>query len=343
MSALNPAKPAPPLRGRGFGALSERQSRVLMLLGRRLIQIPLVLLVVSVLTYWLIQVVPGDPGRSTLGQYATAAQVHAWDVQNGLTGSTLHRYLHWLSGFVTGKWGTSFVYSEPARGLVLGHLVNSMLLGIVAFVMLVPVSIVLGAVQAYREGRRTDRGITIVSLSVSAVPVFVIGVLLILIFSVWLKIAPVNVTPSGSILNRVREVLIPAVALALSYLAVVVRMVRTGVLDTLTAQYHRTAVVKGVPPAQIVRRHVLRNAIVPTLSLLGLYLGALLCGNAVIETLFDYPGLGALLVSSAQHKDVVPLSDGVMVAGAVALLALLLADVLLILVDPRIRFDNSTN
>ena len=105
MTALNPRTDSTTAAGRGLGALSARQGRILGLLGRRIVQIPLVLLVVSVLTFWLIQVVPGDPGRETLGQYATAAQVHAWDVSNNLTGSTVTRYLSWLHGLITGHWG----------------------------------------------------------------------------------------------------------------------------------------------------------------------------------------------------------------------------------------------
>src|ERR1700678_2623844 len=126
MTVLNPRPGAADVpASRGFSALSERRGRILQLLGRRLIQIPFVLLAVSILTFWLIQLVPGDPGRNALGQYATQAQVHAWDVSNGLTGSIVVRYLHWIGGFFAGNWGTSFVYLVPSRPLILGHLENS--------------------------------------------------------------------------------------------------------------------------------------------------------------------------------------------------------------------------
>ncbi len=343
MTALNPRTDASPAGGRGFGAMSERQGRVAKLLGRRLAQIPLVLLAVSALTFWLIQVVPGDPGREALGQYATATQVHAWDVSNGLTGSTLSRYVLWLGHFFAGKWGTSFVYSEPNRGLVLGHLLNSALLGIVAFVLMVPTAIALGAFQAHREGRRSDRAVTISVMTLSAIPPFVIGVVLLLIFAVVIHWVPVQASAdaTGNIIQRLHSIIAPAVTLVIYYLAVITRMARTGIGGAITSQYHRTAVLKGLEPGQIVRRHVLRNAIVPTLSLLGLYLGALLGGDAVVETLFNYPGLGALMVTAAEHKDVILLSDGVVITGAVALLALLLADIGLLTSDPRIRFDNA--
>jgi peptide/nickel transport system permease protein len=324
--------------------VSERTSRVLKLLAKRLVQIPLILLAVSVLTFWLVLLVPGDPGRNALGQYATEAQVKAWDASNGLTGSVAERYWHWLTGFLTGNWGNSFVYLVPARGLIAGRLVNTLFLGLLAFVLMAVVSIVLGAIQAYREGRRTDRLITITLMTLSSVPEFVTGVVLLLIFAVWLKAFPVQsaADATGDIVQRLHAMALPAIALAIAYLAVLTRMIRTGTTSSISSNYHRTVVLKGLSTEQIVRRHVLRNAMVPTLPLLGLYLGGLLGGSAVVETLFNYPGLGALLVTAAERKDSVVLTDAVMVTGAIALLALLLTDVCLILMDPRIRFERGT-
>jgi peptide/nickel transport system permease protein len=127
--SLIPGETAALAPGRWFSVRSGRYSRVLGLLAKRLIQIPIVLFAVSILTFWLIELVPGDPGRNALGQYATQAQVRAWDVGNGLTGPVTGRYLHWLGGFLPGDWGTSFTYQVPARPLIFGHLVNTMLLG----------------------------------------------------------------------------------------------------------------------------------------------------------------------------------------------------------------------
>jgi peptide/nickel transport system permease protein len=343
MTTLNPRSGAADAAApRGFGALSERRSRILTLLARRLVQIPVVLLAVSIMTFWLIQLVPGDPGRNALGQYATASQVHAWDVSNGLTGSIVVRYVHWLGGFFAGHWGTSFVYLVPSRPLILGHLENTAFLAVYAFVLLVPVSVILGSIQAYREGRRSDRAITIALMALSSVPEFVIGVLLLVVFAVWLKAVPVQsaADATGNFGQRVHATTLPAVVLAASYLAVLARMVRTGTAGAITAPFHRTAVLKGLAPGEIVRRHVARNALIPTVQLLGIYLGGLLGGSAVVETLFNYPGLGALMVVAAERKDAVLLTDGVMMTGVIALLALLLTDVCLILMDPRIRFEN---
>lgn len=329
---------------RGLEAVVERRSGIPALVGRRLVQIPFVLLVVSVLVFWLVQVVPGDPGRNALGPYATAEQVQAWNLEHGVTGGFVERYLGWLGGFVTGDWGQSIIYSQPVTELVLPRLVNSMLLGALAFALLVPIAIGLGAAQAYREGTRTDRALTTVFMSLAAVPEFVIGVLLLIVFAVvlaWVPVQSAGDATSADPLLRLRSMLLPAITLAAGYLAIVARMVRTGVIDTLGAQYHRTAVLKGLTRGQVLRRHVVRNALIPTISLLGIYLGALLGGSAIVETLFGYPGLGALLVTATEKKDVFLLEAGVMVTGAVSLIALLATDLAFVIVDPRIRFEGA--
>jgi peptide/nickel transport system permease protein len=330
---------------RGLSAPSERRRHLRSVIGKRLLQIPAVLVVVSILTFWLLQVVPGNPGRAALGQYATDAQVAAWNHANGLDGSLVARYFHWIGGFVSGDWGQSLVFSVPVRELVLGRLGNSLLLGLYAFVILVPVAVALGSLQAYREGKRSDRAISVGLLSLSAVPEFVVGVVLLLIFAVWLRVVPVQsaADASGGFLDRLRVMTLPAVVLALGYLAVLTRMVRSGTSDALTSAYHRTAVLKGLTPVAIVRRHLVRNALVPTLSVLGLYLGSLLGGSVIVETLFSYPGLGALLVTAAERKDVLLLESGVMITGALALLALLVTDLCFLAMDPRIRFDGKEN
>jgi peptide/nickel transport system permease protein len=227
------------------------------------------------------------------------------------------------------------------RDLVLGRLGNSLLLGAYAFVIMVPVALVLGAVQAYRQGRRSDRAVTVGLLTVSAIPEFVVGIVLLLVFAVWLRVVPVQASGAldAGFGERLRVLTLPAVVLALAYLAVLTRMVRAGVIETIRSQFHRTAVLKGLTTGQIVRRHVVRNALIPTFSVLGIYLGTLLGGSVIVETLFSYPGLGALLVSAAERKDALLLESGVMLAGALSLGALLLTDLLFVVVDPRIRFE----
>lgn len=326
--------------GRGLAVLGERHRGAPALIGYRLVQIPVVLFVVSILVFWLIQVVPGDPGRNALGQYATVEQVRAWNVARGLDGSLLERYLSWLTGFVTGDWGTSLVYGKPVAGLVLERLGNSVLLGSFAFLMLVPLAIGIGAMQARREGSRTDRAVTIGLMSLASVPEFVIGVLLLIVFALVIPVLPVQSGDAvgAGFLPQVRAMTLPAVTLALGSLSVLARMTRTGVIEATGSQYYRTAVIKGVHGPALFGRHVARNALIPTISLLGVYLGALLGGSAVVETLFGYPGLGELLVTATQKKDIFILAAGVMVTGLISLVALLVTDLVFTVVDPRVRF-----
>ena len=337
------ARPSASAR-RGLAVLRARHSHVPRLVAQRLVQVPLVLLAVSILVFWLIEVVPGDPGRNALGQYATSAQVQAWNEAHGLTGSVVERYVSWLAGFVTGDWGESLIYAAPVRGLILDRLGSSLLLAALAFVVLVPVAFALGAIQGRREGSRTDRSLTVGLLSLASVPPFVIGVFLLIVFSLILGWFPIqsSISLDGGIGQVLLALVLPTVTLALGYVTVLARMTRTGVIDTLGSQYYRTAVITGVHGPRLVVGHVARNAVIPTVSLLGVYLGTLVGESAIVETLFGYPGLGALLVRAAVEKDIFLLESGVMVAGVIALLALLITDIAFVLIDPRIRFDEGS-
>ena len=326
--------------GRGLAALRARHSGTPALIGQRIVQIPAVLFVVSVLVFWLIQVVPGDPGRNALGPYATAEQVLEWSAARGLDGNIFERYGSWLVGFVTGDWGTSIVYGEPVFGLILGRLGNSVALGFFAFVLLVPLAIGIGALQARKEGSRTDRALTVGLMSLASVPEFVVGVVLLIVFALIFPVLPIQSGDGvgAGLFPQLRAMTLPAITLALGYVSVLARMTRTGVLEATGSQYYRTAVIKGLHGGALFRRHVARNALIPTISLLAVYLGALLGGSAVVETLFGYPGLGELLVTATQKKDIFILVAGVMVTGLISLVALLVTDVAFTIIDPRVRF-----
>ncbi|MDF2507285.1 MAG: transporter permease [Microbacterium sp.] len=339
MSA-GPRTESGPRAGRGLAALGARHRGTPALIGQRLVQIPAVLFVVSVLVFWLIQVVPGDPGRNALGPYATAEQVIEWNAARGLDGSVFERYLSWMAGFVTGQWGTSIVYGEPVRELILARLGNSIALGLFAFVVLVPLAVGVGVLQARKEGSRTDRAFTVGLMSLASVPEFVVGVVLLIVFGLIFPVLPIQ---SGDavgtgFLPQLRAMTLPALTLALGYLSVLARMTRGGVIEATGSQFYRTAVIKGLRGGELFRRHVARNALIPTISLLGVYLGALLGGSAVVETLFGYPGLGELLVTATQKKDIFVLVAGVMLTGLISLVALLITDVVFTIVDPRVRF-----
>lgn len=325
---------------RGDAMPRPRDAALVKLISQRIIQIPVVMIVASALVFWLIEAVPGDRGRNALGPYATEEQVAAWNAAHGVDGDLLHRYFSWLGGFAIGDWGTSLVYGEPVLELVLGRLANSIALGLFAFALLVPLSIGIGALQARVEGSRGDRAATVALMSLASVPEFVVGVLLLVVFGLLLPVLPIQsadgVAAGG--LAHLRAMTLPAITLVLASLSVLARTSRTSVIETTGSAHHRTAVIKGLNRRMLFTRHVARNALIPTIGLLGVYFGALLAGNAVVETLFGYPGLGELMVTATQRKDIAVLVAGVMVTGLVSLLALLAADVLFTIVDPRVRF-----
>lgn len=311
------------------------------LIGQRLVQLPLVIVAVSVLVFMLIQVVPGDVGRNALGPYATAEQVAAWNTAHGLDGGALAQYMSWIGGLATGDWGTSLVYGVPVRDLVPGRLLNSIALGMLAFAILVPPALALAAFQARVEGSLIDRSLTIVVMALAAIPEFVIGVLLLVAFAVAIPLFPVQSMggTEGGLLPPLRAMILPAITLAIGWFALVARTARTGALEAMKSQYHRTAVVKGLSTGAVFRRHLARNSLASTVALLGISLGALLGGSAVVETLFGYPGLGELIVTATQRKDAPLLAVGVMATGVISVLGVLAADIAFVLMDPRVRFE----
>jgi peptide/nickel transport system permease protein len=309
------------------------------LIVRRLLLMVPTLLLVSMLVFALSEVLPGDVGRTILGPYATPAQVTALDHALGADKPIVERYGVWLGHFVTGRWGVSQVNQQPVRSEVLTALGNSLLLAALALVIIIPLSILLGVVAGLRKDGLLDRSITISTLSLTVIPEFVSGVILLVIFAVTLKWLPVTgLAPAGSGLpTRLYYLILPAIPLMFIELGYIARMARVGTVEVLERPYIRTAVLKGLPSRRVVFGHVLRNAMVPTVTVIGGQIGWLIGGLVVVETLFAYPGLGQLLVLAAQQHDVLPLEAGVLVVAVIYMLANLTADVIIALLDPRLR------
>lgn len=309
-------------------------------IARRLLLAPIVLLVASVLIFLLVQVVPGDPAQVALGPYATDDQLAIWRQQHGLGGHPLARYWNWLGGVVRGNWGDSVLLGVPVRPLVVGRLGNSLLLGLFAFALVTPVALAAGVGAAMRRGKLADRAVTVGALALASTPEFVTGVILLIVFAVRLRWFPVNgQLPDGAGTgDRLRVMFLPALTVALGLFGYITRMARAGTIDVLSSAYYRTAELKGLPTSRIVRRHVLRNALLPTSAVLGTQLAAALGGLVIAETLFNYPGIGLLLVDAARDKDVTVLEACALTTAAIAMLTLLVADVSYGLLDPRIRY-----
>ncbi|MQA08954.1 MAG: ABC transporter permease subunit [Pseudonocardiaceae bacterium] len=323
-----------------FGAAQHvrRHGRMIRLIGRRVAAALFTLLLVSVIVFLISQVLPGDIGRTILGPYATAEQVARLNEQLGANDPLIARYGNWISSFVIGDWGSSHALSVAVRPLVLERFVNSLILGTYAFVIVVVISILLGVVAALGEGKLRDRAVSIAGFSLIAMPEFVSGTVLLVVFAVRLQWFPVvSTVPSLSPSDIVTQLTLPAVPVMLIMFGYISRMTREGTVDVLHTNYTRTAFLKGLPRRTVIRRHVLRNAMLPTVSVVMLQFGYMVGGLAVTEILFGYPGIGKLAVDSAAANDLPVLSACVLVIAAFYMTMNVIADVVYAALNPQIR------
>jgi peptide/nickel transport system permease protein len=302
------------------------------------------LILLSMIVFAVSSILPGNVGRAVLGPFATQESVDALNEQLGTNRSLFSQYIDWVQGLLHGDLGTSLTKQVPAWDVLWPALQNSFKLAFVAFVILVPISILGGVIAGLRYGRPTDKGITMFGLSVSAMPDFVTGIVLILVFAVWLGWLPVTAQaePGANLLVQVKYLLLPAFTLTLVLFGYIARVTRAGMIEAFDSDYARTAYLKGLPSSQVVRKHVLRNALLPTIAVIAVQCGYLVGGLVAVEYLFNYQGLGALTLEAARQKDLPLLTAGVLVIGIVYLVVTLVADILYAFLNPRIRFGDDT-
>ena len=298
------------------------------------------LFILSLLVFAAGSLLPGNLGRNILGQFASESDVAIFNKEAGVDRPLVVQYLDWISSFVRGDLGTSLQYRVPVSDLLWPSFVNSLELAAVALVLVVPLSIVGGAVAGLRRGSLTDRTITIAGVSLTTVPEFVTAIVLILIFGLWLGWLPVTAAaPAGAnIATQVEYLLLPSFALVVVLFGYIARITRAGVIESMDADYTRTAYLKGLTRRQVVGGHVLRNSLLPTIAVVATQVGYLIGGLLVIEKLFNYNGIGLRIYTAAQNKDYPMLQSGVLLVGIVFLIATLIADILYSLLNPRIRF-----
>jgi peptide/nickel transport system permease protein len=295
--------------------------------------------ILSVIVFLVVQVLPGDPGRSILGPLATPGAVRTLDHQLGVDKPVLSQYWMWISHFVQGHPGESYHYQAAIGPMLTGALGRSLKLAALAFILVVPLGILGGVVAALKVGRPLDRIISTVGLSATTVPEFVSGVILILAFGIGLSILPISATapPGSGFFTSLKYLILPAIPLALILFGYISRMARAGTIEALDSDYARTATLKGLPRGVMIRRHILRNSLLPTITVVATQTGYLIGGLVIVETLFRYQGIGSLIYNAAINKDFPLLEAGVLTIGIVYMLATLLADVLFALLNPRIR------
>ena len=295
--------------------------------------------ILTVIVFLLGQVLPSDPGRSVLGNLAAPSAVRALDHQLGVDQPILTQYWHWITHFP----GNSTQYQAPIGPLLTSALGRSFKLALFAGVIVVPLGILGGVVAALKQGKPLDRTITVLGQSALTVPEFVSGIILIVVFAVELGWLPVSATaPSGSgFFTSLKYLILPVIPLVLVLFGYIARMARVGTIEALDSDYARTAILKGLPRGVVIRRHVLRNSLLPTITVVATQTGYLIGGLVVIETLFRYNGIGLLTYNAANQHDIPMLEACVLTIGAVYMVVTLVADISFSLLNPRIRLRSA--
>ena len=312
---------------------------MLKFLVKRALLSLITLAILSVFVFLGGQLLPGDVGRAVLGPLADARSVAAFNHLMGVDRPLPVQYWDWISHLVRGDMGRSFTFRAPVAPFIGEALINSLKLAALAFVLVVPIGIAGGVLAALRAGSLRDRSIVVIGQSLGIVPEFIASIVLILIFGVWLRWLPMSADwPEGAgALTQIRYLILPALPPVLIYFGYIARIARVGTVEALNADYTRTAVLKGLPWRTVLRRHVLRNALLPTITIAASLIGYLVGGLVVIEALFHYRGMGGLIYAAAKAKDFPMLEAGVLTVGAIYALASLLADLVSSALNPRIR------
>jgi peptide/nickel transport system permease protein len=301
------------------------------------------LFITSLIIFALTQLVPGDVARLILGRDASPEAMQALRIEFGLDQPAPQQYVNWLMGFVSGNWGRSFTGgNQQVRPLVMERVGNSLRLAAMTLAISVPLSVALGVVAALKENTWIDSLISVFSLSIVGLPEFVTG--LVLINGVALGVRGLGLpataaVPDNTLASWVNQLILPALTATFVLLGYISRLTRAGVLDELKKPYVRTAALKGLKPRTVIIKHVLRNALLPTITVIALSFGWLIGGLVIIESVYNYPGLGALLVDAVKQKNLFVLQASVMVTVFFLALANLFADLLYAILNPRIRLE----
>jgi peptide/nickel transport system permease protein len=301
----------------------------------------LTIFLTSLIIFTVTQFLPGDVARVILGREASETALAALRAELGLDRPAWVQYLDWLRGFVTGDWGDSFSTSQPIRPLVLERLGNSLRLAGLTLLIAVPLAVALGVLAALNEERPLDNLISVGSLSVVGLPEFVTGLVLIQVFAFWLGWLPANssVRQGTGFFEALPSLILPALTATLVLLAYIARLTRASVVEELHRDYVRTATLKGIGRRRVIVGHVLRNALLPTITVVAISFGWLISGLIVVENVFNYPGLGRLLTFAIDRRDLPLLQAITLVAVLAFALANLVADILYAALNPRIKLE----
>ncbi|MBA3324866.1 MAG: ABC transporter permease [Rhodobacteraceae bacterium] len=302
---------------------------------------------VGLLTLWLVtilvfigtEVLPGDVAEAVLGQSATPEAVAALRTKMGLDRPAIVRYVEWIAGLLTGDLGTSLANGAQISGLIAERFANTLLLAGLTALLVVPSAIALGLFSAMYPESIFDRAVSVATMFLVAVPEFLLGTLLVLVFAVQLRWLPAisYVTEFRSVGQMIQSLALPVLTLSLVLLAQMARMTRSTILNILSSSYIEMAVLKGVRRRRIVFRHALVNAMSPIANVIALNLAWLVSGVVIVETIFAYPGLAKLIVDGVSSRDFPVIQACAMIFCSAYILFILIADIAAILSNPRLR------
>jgi|TARA_B100000315_G_scaffold23661_1_gene20501 peptide/nickel transport system permease protein len=310
---------------------------MLIFVGKRIGFMILTMVVVSILLFLLLELTPGNVATKVLGPYSSEEQRNLWLEAHGYFEPFYIRYFDWLGNFASGNFGDSVRFKVPVSEVLWPRLANTAILGIATFAVMIPLSLILGVLAGMREGSKTDRSISIVSIVTTSIPEFASAVFITAILVFWLKLLPGTSTMTYGF--DIVQLILPAMVLIIYDFGYVTRMTRASMAEVMTTQYIRTAVLKGLPYRRVVMRHALRNALIAPFTVIMLQINWLLSGVIVVEFFFAYKGFGALLLEASLNKDIYLIEACAMVAVLVAVATQTIADIGYTYLNPRIRFS----
>lgn len=300
----------------------------------------LTMLVISILVFTIAEVVPIDPARSALGRYASQHKVDELREKMGLDRPVVVRYADWITSALQGDFGESIHFRRPVGDLVAVRLGRSLVLAALGFAFMIPIGLALGCIAGISEGKLLDRIISLTGSLFVSIPPFASGIFLIVIFALWLRWLPGASIPDpdASFIESFPKLILPMLALSFDEIGYLTRFTRVRMAEVMDSDYIRTAMLKGLSRRKVIFRHALRNALIAPFTAIMLHVNWLIGGVVVVEVLFNYPGLGRLLLDAALRNDIILLEGGTLVLTFVAVSSQVIGDIGIYLMNPRIRF-----
>ena len=306
---------------------------------RRVLISILVVFIVSIFSFSLMHLMPGDPARLALGYEASEEDVQALRVTYNLDKPVLQQYFIWIKNLFKGELGDSVIHKRPVADMISERLPRTISIGICALIVGVPIGILFGILCAVKRGKFVDQIITFFMTVIMGMPVFWLGIILILVFAVKMKVLPIQgyTPPSTNFAEFLYKATLPTIAMSLGMSAGLCRQTRTNMLDSINQDYIRTARANGLSEGSVVYKHALKNALIPVITIVGMQVRVVIGGSLLVEQLFNIPGLGTLLTTALNNRDYMIVQTCTLLISLFTVGANLLVDIAYGIVDPRIR------